>query len=158
MKKYLVIISICLIFGIFIILFNQSQSLPQQKVELASCVDGDTARFYIDGENVKVRFLAIDTPESTNTIEPYGEEASSYTCKALTEANEIILEFEPEEEYDKYGRRLAWIFIDKKLLQEELIKESLAEVKYIYNDYKYTNRLYKAQNKVKVKKEKIWSN
>ena len=36
---------------------------------LDSCVDGDTAWFIIDGERVKVRFLGIDSPESTKIVE-----------------------------------------------------------------------------------------
>ena len=53
------------------------------EVTLDQCVDGDTAWFDIDGKRTKVRFLYIDTPESTNQIEPYGKEASDYTKEQL---------------------------------------------------------------------------
>lgn len=127
-------------------------------VQLAKCVDGDTARFYIDGKEEKVRFLAIDTPESVkvNTpIEPYGKEASDFTCSLLSEANDITLEFE-EDKYDKYDRMLAWVFVDGKLLQEELLKEGYAQVKYVYDDYKYINRIKKAQVEAKRLHKGIW--
>ena len=90
------------------------------------CVDGDTAWFNIDGESTKVRFLYIDTPESTNQVEPYGKEASDYTQTQLTNAKKIELELnEDGETEDKYGRMLAWVFVDGELLQEKLARAGL---------------------------------
>ena len=62
----------------FIFMINCNAS-----VKLTKCVDGDTAWFNIDGVNTKVRFLAIDTPESTNEVEYYGKESSEFTCNSL---------------------------------------------------------------------------
>ena len=36
---------------------------------------------------------------------------------------------------------MAWVFVDDELLQEKLVSEGLAEVKYVYNDYKYSAHL-----------------
>ena len=36
----------------------------------------------------KVRFLGINTPESTNYVEEYGREASEYTCNKLKNATD----------------------------------------------------------------------
>ena len=38
----------------------------KKEVEFKSCIDGDTARFIMDKEEIKVRFLAIDTPETNH--------------------------------------------------------------------------------------------
>ena len=47
-------------------------------------VDGDTAVFRLEGgATEKTRFIGIDTPESTNSIEEYGREAAAYTKRAL---------------------------------------------------------------------------
>ncbi len=131
------------------------------KVKFSKCVDGDTARFIYNNEEITARFLAIDTPESVHpTIkeEEYGKEASDFTCNKLKQAKEIILEFDDNsDKTDKYGRYLVWIFTDGKLLQEELIEVGYAEVAYLYNDYKYTSQLEKIQDKVKKKKIGIWS-
>lgn len=125
---------------------------------LERCIDGDTAAFNVDGKIEKVRFLGIDTPESTNKIEPYGKEASEFTCDRLKNAQIIKLELDKNSnEYDKYGRLLAWIFIDDKLLQEEILKKGFGEVKYIYGDYKYLNEIKEAENYAKEKKLGIYS-
>ena len=44
-----------------------------------------------------------------------------------------------------------------KLLQQKLVEEGYAEVKYLYGDYKYTNQLQKSEKEAKAKKSKIWS-
>ena len=111
-------------------------------VTLKKCVDGDTAWFYIDEKEVKVRFLYIDTPESTKEIEPYGVAASEFVADKLESAKQIELELNVDgNQYDKYDRLLAWIFVDGELLQEEIARNGYCKGFYDY-DYQYT---YKKQ-------------
>ena len=127
---------------------------------LSVCVDGDTAKFMVDGQETSVRFLAIDTPETVKPgteVQEFGKEASNFTCDALKNAEQIRLEFEEDNKTDKYGRLLAWIFVDDKLLQEELVKQGLAKVAYIYDDYKYTYLLESAEKTAKNEKINIWN-
>lgn len=117
----------------------------REEVTFSKCVDGDTAKFIINNKEETVRFLAVDTPETkhpTKGEEPYGKEASDYTCNRLKEGNKIELEYDDNStKTDKYNRYLAWIFVDDNLLQAELVKNGLAEVAYLYGDYKYTDLL-----------------
>ena len=147
---------------IFLCLFiNINVFAEEIEVKLSKCVDGDTAKFIYKDEVITARFLAIDTPESVHpTIgeEPYGKEASNYTCSTLEKAEEIVLEFDSNsDKTDKYDRYLVWVFVDGKLLQKQLISKGYAEVAYLYDDYKYTDELEKAQEKAKAKKVGIWS-
>lgn len=150
MKKALIILlSLCLINNVN----------AREIVTLSKCVDGDTAWFYLNEEEIKTRFLAIDTPESTNKIEEYGKEASNFTCDKLTSAKKIEIEYDiNSDKTDKYNRHLVWIFVDNELLQDLIIKEGLGEVAYLYGDYKYTNLLQKSQLEAQEKKINIWSN
>lgn len=132
-----------------------------EKVELYKCVDGDTFRIKINDEDVKVRMLAIDTPESVKEkeLEYYGKEASDYTCNKLKQAKKIELEYDDNsDKYDKYGRLLAWVLVDGNLLQEELVKNGYAKVAYLYADYKYTSLLQEAQEKASMNSKGIWDN
>lgn len=155
MKKIMLLIVLLFVFIINV------QGNEKEKVTLIKCVDGDTAIFDINGENARVRFLGIDTPESVkeeNVIEPYGKEASEFTCDKLNKAREIILEYDSNsDKQDKYGRTLAWVFVDNVLLEEELVKIGYAKVKYIYGDYAYINELNELQNYAKENKLGIWS-
>lgn len=156
MKK---ILFLCFLFMINLSIVSASNS--KFKVTLDSCIDGDTARFNIKGEAKTVRFLSINTPEIAHDdvlAEPYGYEASNYTCQLLKNASVIRLQYDPKsDKEDKYGRVLAWVFVDDKLLQEVLVSEGYAEVKYVYNDYLYSNDLKVLEDKAKDMKIGIWS-
>ncbi len=148
------------ILPIFIFFIGANSVLASDKyiVTLNKCVDGDTAYFNLNKEVIKTRFLAIDTPESTNEIEEYGKEASNFTCNELTSAKKIEIEYdENSNKTDKYNRDLVWVWVDDVLLQETLLREGLAEVKYLYGDYKYTAHLQDVEAEAKESKIKIWS-
>lgn len=134
----------------------------REVVTLSKCVDGDTAKFTLaSGEVFSTRFLAIDTPETvhpTKGEQPYGKEASNYTCNALTNAEKIELEYDPaSDQKDHYGRLLAWVYVDDQLLQANLVREGLAEVAYLYADYKYTGLLQDEEAVAKANHLNIWS-
>ena len=121
------------------------------EVTLKSCVDGDTAWFYIDDKETKVRFLYIDTPESTKEIEPYGKEASEFVASKLEHAKTIELELNVDgNQYDKYDRLLAWIFVDGTLLQEEIAAKGYCKDFYDYGyEYTYKKDILKAHEQAK---------
>lgn len=151
MKK--IIFFIAIFFSFFEIAFAQDK----QVVELKKCVDGDTAWFYYNNNEIKVRFLAINTPESTNKIEAYGKEASEYTCNRLMNAKKIELEYDDNSDLkDKYGRDLAWVFVDDSLLNKDIVENGYGEVKYIYGDYKYLSLIKEAEEKAKKNNVGIW--
>lgn len=132
------------------------------KVTLDKCIDGDTARFFINGESKTVRFLSINAPEiAHDDIEEefYGNESSDYTCKLLSRASIIKLEYDPKsDKVDKFDRVLAWVYVDGNLLQKELVSNGYAEVKYVYDDYLYSNELKELEKVSKEKKLGMWGN
>lgn len=132
------------------------------KVELVETVDGDTAKFKMNGEQVTVRFLGINTKETVDPKrgeETYGKEASNFTKEKLEKATKIELEFDSNaDEKDKYDRYLAWIWIDDVLLQDLLVESGLAETYMLQNNYKYAGMLQKSEEIAKNNKLGIWSN
>ena len=131
------------------------------EVKYSESVDGDTAKFEINGEEVVVRFLGIDTPETvhpTKGEEPYGKEASNYTKGKLENAHKIEIEYdENASETDKYERPLVWVWVDDTLLQEELISNGLARTYMLQDNYKYAWMLQENEEKAKEEKVGIWS-
>ena len=127
------------------------------QARLISCTDGDTARFRVNGQIYSTRFLAIDTPEISGQLEPWAMTAKAYTCEALEQADQIVLQFEPESDvFDAYNRLLAWIWVDGELLQYNLVKESLAYVKYLYGDYAYNPMMIALEAQVQRERKRIW--
>ena len=75
---------------------------------MSRIVDGHTIHLRPEsGGEKKVRFIGVDTPESTRGVEPYGEEAVAYTKKKLT-GRTVRLELDADQR-DRYGRLLAHI-------------------------------------------------
>lgn len=131
------------------------------KVELLSTVDGDTAKFKMNEEQVTVRFLGINTKETVDPKrgeEAWGKEASDFTKEKLEKATKIELEFDSyADEKDKYNRYLAWIWVDDELLQNLLVKKGLAETYMLQNNYKYAGMLQESEEIAKNNKFGIWS-
>lgn len=124
--------------------------------KLDKCVDGDTANFKINGKVTKTRFLFIDTPEYTTTKEKYGKEASNYTCSKLKKAKKITLELDGKDKYDKYNRMLAWVWVDGKLLQEDITKAGWVEDFYDYGTYRHETKIRNAMSYAKKNNKGIY--
>lgn len=148
MKKVLLIISL---------LFFINVKADTYEVILSNCVDGDTAFFSMDGSDVqKYRFIAVDAPEVVDNDDNLGMTSSKFVCNMLKNAKTILIEEDDKAKEDKYGRKLAWVWADKKLVQKEIIENGYAKVAYVYDDYKYSNSLCKIQNEAIKDKKGIW--
>lgn len=139
-------------------------ALPKEQrivVELKALIDGDTTRFLIDGQEVKVRYLLIDTPEtvkSNTDPQPFGYAASDRTKQLLTEAEKIEIMLDRGPATDAYDRLLAYIFVDDQLIQDVLIREGLARVAYVKEpSTTYLQQLMTSQKQAKDAGIGIWS-
>lgn len=146
---------------LFFCLFITNVYAERVSVKFEACVDGDTIKVMLDNKKTTVRFLAIDTPETvhpTKGEQPFGKEASNYTCNKVKNAKKLEIEYdEGSTKTDKYNRALGWVFIDDTLLQKDLVSLGYAKVAYLYGDYKYTEDLKKEESIAKSKKLGVWS-
>ena len=146
---------------LFFCLFITNVYAERVSVKFESCVDGDTIKVMLDDKKTTVRFLAIDTPETvhpTKGEQPFGKEASNYTCDKVKNAKKLEIEYdEGSTKTDKYNRALGWVFVDDTLLQKDLVSLGYAKVAYLYGDYKYTEDLKKEESVAKSKKLGVWS-
>jgi len=148
---------------VFIILLTliipMNVSAKKVKVKLDKCIDGDTVSIIDKNKKEsKIRFLAVDSPE-IDKEEPYSNEAKEFTCNLLKNAKNIYLEDDKKaDKYDKYERKLSWVWADDTLVQIELIKNGYAKVAYLYDDYKYASELKKYEKMAIDEEINIWSN
>ncbi|MTW85643.1 endonuclease [Virgibacillus dakarensis] len=136
-----------------------ASSSNQVPVTLVKTVDGDTIKVNYKGKEESVRYLLIDTPESKkpgSCVQPFAE--SSYNRnKQLVNSGKLTLEFEKSER-DKYGRLLAYVYVDGKSVQKTLVKEGYARIAYIYEPpYKHLSEYQSAENTAKSNHAGIWS-
>ncbi|MEC2181285.1 thermonuclease family protein [Bacillus spizizenii] len=129
-------------------------------VTLDRAVDGDTIKVIYNGKEDTVRYLLVDTPETKkphSCVQPYGEDASKRN-KELVNSGKLQLEFDKGDRRDKYGRLLAYVYVDGKSVQETLLKEGLARVAYVYEpNTKYIDQFRKDEQEAKSEKLSIWS-
>lgn len=146
---------------LFFCLFITNVYAERVSVKFEACVDGDTIKVILDNKKTTVRFLAIDTPETvhpTKGEQPFGKEASNYTCDKVKNAKKLEIEYdEGSTKTDKYNRTLGWVFTDDILLQKDLVSLGYAKVAYLYGNYKYTDELKKEESTAKSKKLGVWS-
>jgi micrococcal nuclease len=129
-------------------------------------VDGDTVHVTLaGGKEEKVRFIGVNTPESTKEIEPYGKEASAYT-KTRLDGRKVWLEPDVEER-DRYGRLLAYIWLEQpandseaevraKMFNAELLLEGYAQVMTVPPNVKYADLFIKLQREAREAGKGLW--
>ena len=113
--------------------------------------DGDTVEVrFSDGSEEAVRLLDVDTPETVKPNEPvqcYGPEASRHTktrlCGDESGKNcagvEVQLEIAPRR--DRYGRLLAYLWLEDELYNEELARLGLARFNDYGNPHQHTDHI-----------------
>ena len=125
-----------------------------EEVKLLQVFDGDTATFMLkNGQTINTRFLAINAPECTKKIEPFGKEALEFVEKRLENAKTIVIESEtnaPELDTTR-SRYLVYVWYgdvtNLKLLNLELIEASLAKLLIMNNVNRY-NEEFEAAYKI----------
>lgn len=130
-------------------------------VEFIKAYDGDTIQATVDGQKQKIRLLMVDTPEMNyqkDDKQPYAQEAMDYTVKLMENAKKIEAVYDVGPETDKYDRLLAYVFVDDVLLQESLLKEGLAAVRFIHKpNNTFENEFREIQQHAQEAKLNIWS-
>ena len=99
--------------------------------EVERVVDGDTLvvspnPFPQSASGDRIRLLGVDTPESVHPnkpVERFGREAAAFT-RQLCEGRLVRLELEPGNTQDRYGRTVAYVFLeDGTLVNAEIIRQ-----------------------------------
>jgi micrococcal nuclease len=88
--------------------------------------DGDT---FVLESGEKVRMLMVDTPELGDNAECFGPEASTHT-KGLLTGKAITLQYDVSCT-DRFGRLLAYVFVDGQEINTQLVEQGYACVLHI---------------------------
>lgn len=131
------------------------------EVTVDQLIDGDTTRFNFEGSSESFRYLIIDTPEvntDSGAPEPYAVEAAERVEELLTQADTIEVEFDVGPMRDDYDRYLAYVYADGQMINETLLREGLATIRYANPpNTSYLNRLEDAEEHAESKNAGLWS-
>ncbi len=106
-----------LLIFLFLTIFSSTSSFTAKVVRV---IDGDTIVVLTDANRqIKIRLTGIDCPESK---QDFGYQAKQATAK-LCFNKDVRIE---KSGKDKYGRTLAFVYIGKLCVNEELIKLGMA--------------------------------
>jgi len=124
-------------------------------------VDGDTIRVDRDGQEIVIRLIGLDTPETVapdRPVECFGPEASARTA-ALVEGGQVWLEYdEVSGMTDKYDRTLAFVWLDQQtMLNEVLVREGFAEEVTYTDGYAHADELRKAEDAARGSGAGMWT-
>ena len=103
----------------------------------------------------QVRLIGLDAPDLRQL--PWGEDAKQLLEGLIGGANQAVnLEFDLEAK-DKFNRTLAYVWKDKLLLNEEVVKQGYALFVARSPNHKYDRRLERAQQWARIMGKGIWN-
>lgn len=105
---------------------NAGSECGPRTATVARVIDGDTIEL-TSGE--RVRYLMIDTPETTSDVECWGPEAKQYNTDRVL-GKTIALRYDVECT-DAYDRLLAYVEVDGENLNRRMVAEGYACVLHI---------------------------
>ena len=123
-------------------------------------IDGDTVEL-ADGR--LVRYLGIDTPEVRRRIgddwivdpEPLAR-AAMEANRELVEGKAVRLEYDVQT-HDRYGRTLAYVYVDDRMVNEALLETGYAQVMTIPPNVRYAQRFRAAVKAARNARRGFWS-
>lgn len=124
-------------------------------------IDGDTIHVTKGLDEIeKVRLIGIDSPElqagDDKGPQPYATEASNYLRKLVL--NKRVRMHHDVEKYDKYGRTLAYIYLeDGTFVNAKMMEAGLARTMTIPPNVKHSWELADLQKKARKAKVGMWS-
>jgi len=159
-KKKIPVIAI--IFIAIALLFMKLGIVPQRhpkEVHVSRVIDGDTIE--LSNKEI-VRYIGIDTPELREKKDagwiynprPYAEAAKDFN-KRLVEGRLVRLELDVQKK-DKYGRTLAYVYVEDKMINSEMLKEGYAMIYTYPPNVKYTEEFLAAQKFARDNNKGLW--
>ncbi len=124
-------------------------------------VDGDTIEVTEWFSTYKVRLIGIDSPEKYNVplVECYANEATEHLIKLMGDNVKISGPDDSQDDVDKYGRKLRYIYTDDGLtnINQQMVADGYA-YEYTYdNAYEFQTEFKKAEAAAREAQLGLWA-
>jgi micrococcal nuclease len=115
--------------------------------------DGDT--LWLSGIG-KVRLIGVDAPEVFGQQECFGRQASAFTARVLPVGRHVRYRLGADP-YDRYGRALAYLYLDDGRMFNELLAErGYATPMTIPPNVDFANRFVAAARRAREHERGLW--
>lgn len=146
-----------------------SPPIESESALVIKVIDGDTIDILKSGKTERVRLVGIDTPEpySKNNekkwnglpdshLRIWGVNAFNYTHERVYR-KEVNISYDAiQGQKDEFGRTLAYIYINDKNINLELVQNGYARV-YTEKKSDLYLKLIEAETKAKINKVGLWN-
>jgi micrococcal nuclease len=120
-------------------------------------VDGDTIRVEIAGEEFRLRYIGIDTPETVDPRRPvqcFGQEASERN-RQLVEGQVVGLEKDISD-VDSFDRLLRYVWVGDQMVNATLVEEGYALASTYPPDVRYSDLFASLQAQARQNESGLW--
>ncbi len=138
---------------------NQVDSIQQTETGTVTAItDGDTLTATVNGTELKIRLIGINTPELSHPTEPvqcYANEARA-ALESLVLNKEVTLEKDISDT-DRFDRYLRYLWIGETLVNEYMVQNGYAQASAYPPDVKYQERFTSAEQSARNSLAGFWA-
>jgi len=137
--------------------FGEARRAVAQEYRVVQVLDGDTIVVRGGGAPETIRLLGVDTPEThhpTKPVQCYGPEASAYTASRLF--GKLVRLEDDVERHDIYGRRLAYVYLDGRNFEQELLRKGYARLLVIEPNHAHARDMLDDELNARAHRVGLW--
>jgi micrococcal nuclease len=138
---------------------SPTAAAPTSKV--LRVVDGDTVVLLLDAQQVRVRLIGVDTPETVHPrmpVERFGREATRF-LKELAEGKSVRVAYEPgPSRMDRYGRTLAYLYLEPGglFINREIVARGYGYA-YVKSPFQFMDDFRAAERSARENRLGLWA-
>jgi micrococcal nuclease len=120
-------------------------------------VDGDTIHVRLGDHLEKVRYIGVNTPElhhPTKGEEPGGRVAA-FANRELVAGRSVRLELDAQTR-DRYGRLLAYVWVDDTMVNAELVRRGFAQVMTVPPNVRHQSLFLELERQARAAGRGLW--
>ena len=137
-------------FSLLILLIASCSSQQGESGTVANIVDGDTIDVLIDGQEFRLRYIGMDTPERGEL----GFAEATAANVALVSGKTVILEKDVSDT-DRFGRLLRYVYVDGEMVNMTLVEEGYAVPATFPPDVRYQQQFLLAGLRAKQARDDV---
>ena len=131
-------------------------SLTDGTGTVISITDGDTLRLEVDGRELRVRLLGIDTPEIYPDIECFGPEAEAALAALAPPGAELSFAYDRDPR-DRFDRELLYLYTAQRtFINYQLVAQGYAEAVLFEPNDRFWSDLRAAEQSARDARLGLW--